>query len=554
MDESPVVPGYTLLEVIGCGGSATVWRGRRDADGQAVAVKVVRPASPGGDADLSVGFEGALREVVMDPGGAGWGPEGGGEHLVRCHEAVPLGREAGDGVALILDLMEGGSLHDVVAARGHLSPGETVTVLVPLARALAALHRRGIVHGDVTPGNVLFDLAGRPALGDLGVARLAGEEGLPVSGTDGHIAPEVEAGAPPAPASDIHGLGVLGWLCLTGAPPGHITARVPLGELAPGTPRPLLEAIEACLDPSPGRRPDADAAALATFDAAPAEPLRLVLGEDAAAGLTHRIRAAAREPAPGLWDDPTPHVEPLPPTASERLAAGARRVVGHPRRSRAEVVPPTLARHPVGRGRRGARGRHRGASPRRRPRLSARAAAGLVGALACAVLTMSPGWGEGPTTLPSPGTEVSTPRSATGADTAVLRDPRAPRTDPVSVVRAIARARAEVMTTGDLSLAEELDAPGSRALRAHREELERLARSGARYEEVAFDVSAVSTRAADAERAVVRARVDLRGHIMVTADGRRIRRQPETAEPLDFVLRRVEGRWRLEDVLAVDPA
>ena len=83
------------------------------------------------------------------------------DHVVRLHETISL---PGGRIALVLDLAEGGSLADTVSARGHLSAGETVTVLAPVARAVAGLHATGIVHGDLTPGNVLLDLSGRPVV------------------------------------------------------------------------------------------------------------------------------------------------------------------------------------------------------------------------------------------------------------------------------------------------------------------------------------------------------------------------------------------------------
>ena len=78
-------------------------------------------------------------------------------------------------VGLIMDYAAGGSLGQLVAGRGELGPGETVTVLTPIAQALAYLHGQGFTHGDVSPGNVLFTAHGKPLLADLGVARMAAD-------------------------------------------------------------------------------------------------------------------------------------------------------------------------------------------------------------------------------------------------------------------------------------------------------------------------------------------------------------------------------------------
>ena len=109
------------------------------------------------------------------------------EHLVRAHSVLRLsgghvsrpGDAEGDGhglrggtVGLMMDYAAGGSVGQLVAGRGRLGPGETVTVLTPIAQALAYLHGQGFTHGDVSPGNVLFTAHGKPLLADLGVARM----------------------------------------------------------------------------------------------------------------------------------------------------------------------------------------------------------------------------------------------------------------------------------------------------------------------------------------------------------------------------------------------
>ena len=160
---APQVPGYSLGARLGVGGSAVVWAATRDSDGVQVAIKVLAVAA-GEHSDAAVRELTVLGRVEV-------------EGLVRLHEVVTL---SGDEprVALVLDQVGGGSLERVVRARGHLSVGESVTVLAPVARALAGLHAAGVVHGDVTPGNVLVERSGRPLLGDLGVARFVGEASL----------------------------------------------------------------------------------------------------------------------------------------------------------------------------------------------------------------------------------------------------------------------------------------------------------------------------------------------------------------------------------------
>src|SRR6478609_3388980 len=162
----PQVPGHVVHELIGRGASGAVWAATRVHDRCRVAVKVVAVGAPGagGDADGeaadgeaadgNAAAAQAVRELAVltridNP------------HVVRLHSATPL--EDGR-LALVLDLVDGGSLAAVVAGRGHLSAGECVTVLAPIARAVADLHTAGVLHGDLSPGNVLFTADGRPML------------------------------------------------------------------------------------------------------------------------------------------------------------------------------------------------------------------------------------------------------------------------------------------------------------------------------------------------------------------------------------------------------
>lgn len=109
-------------------------------------------------------------------------------------------------VAVILEVVVGPSLATLVQARGRLTNAETVTVWRAVADALAALHARGLVHGDVSPGNIVIAERG-PVLLDI-----LGHDGAEV-GHRGHVAPEVSDGARPTAASDVWALGrALTWL------------------------------------------------------------------------------------------------------------------------------------------------------------------------------------------------------------------------------------------------------------------------------------------------------------------------------------------------------
>ena len=308
-DLAPEVPGYTLGELLGRGSLGTVWSATRDTDGREVAVKVVSVA--GDDEAHALARELAVLGRVAVEG------------LVGFHEAVGLGGHQ-PAVALVLDHLAGGSLERAVQARGHLSVGESVTVLAPVARALAGLHALGVVHGDVTPANVLLARSGQPFLADLGVARLAGERpGQSGSfwGTPGFVAPEVIDSGVPTAAADVYAVGALAWWCVTGAAPEPGPVRRPLAEVAPGLPSAWSEVTTQALLGDPALRPTAAELALAYYDSAVCEPLRMVVGGDETTLLTQRLR----RPLPTPADDPQPGRRRRTRSLPRGRAAGSRR-------------------------------------------------------------------------------------------------------------------------------------------------------------------------------------------------------------------------------------
>src|SRR3954453_20130355 len=131
---APHVPGYFVGPVLGVGSTGSVWSAARLADGRSVAIKVVAPQGNPMNSPVELAVLRGVRH----------------SHVVRFIEDISLP----DGtVALVLELASGGSLARVAGARGHLTPAETVTVLTALATTLVDLHRMGVTHGDISPGN-----------------------------------------------------------------------------------------------------------------------------------------------------------------------------------------------------------------------------------------------------------------------------------------------------------------------------------------------------------------------------------------------------------------
>src|SRR5262252_3568787 len=119
----------------------------------------------------------------------------------------------------VMPLYQGELLETRLARRPALGLEEGRNIAVNLARAVAALHRVGVIHRDVKPDNVILEPGGSLKLIDLGVVRVPGQEDMPsedIPGTPGYVAPEMLAGEPGNEATDLYALGVTMFRAFTG--------------------------------------------------------------------------------------------------------------------------------------------------------------------------------------------------------------------------------------------------------------------------------------------------------------------------------------------------
>jgi outer membrane protein assembly factor BamB len=248
------VPGYTRVKALGSGGFGDVVLARHDASGTPVAIKYLRREMLA-DPEFAAMFraEAAVLASLADP------------NVVRLYEYV----ESPGGAAIVMELVEGVSLREMLARQGRTTPEAALVVLQGSLLGLAAAHRRGVVHRDYKPENVLVAGDGASKLTDFGIAARAGDSPM-AGGTLMYAPPEQFAGAPASPAGDVYAATATFYECLAGRPPfsgktaeallyQHLSEPVPL-EPVPGPLRPL---VEAGLAKDPGRRP-ADAIALVT--------------------------------------------------------------------------------------------------------------------------------------------------------------------------------------------------------------------------------------------------------------------------------------------------
>jgi serine/threonine protein kinase len=361
---------YRLLEARAMGGMASVWRAHDERTGETVAVKRLHPhlvADEG--ARERFRRESTAMEAIRHP------------NVVAVRDAVVDGDEP----ALVMDFVAGRSIAEL-AADGHaFSEGEALGVAAAVADGLATVHAAGIVHRDLKPANVLIGDDGVVRLSDFGIAvgledatALTADDG--VIGTLRYLAPERLAGSPATPATDVWGLGTVLFEMLTGVaafPETKLTARVEAAAAPVPRPDGLTDATWAVLSRALASDPAdryADGAAMATalhrlpgvpaaagVQPDPSAPTEVIALPVAASLATEPASVPIAEPMAAQPDLPPPP----PPIAAPRVDPAA------PVAS-AAIVP-------------------------RKPSRSALAMAGIVGALAVAlVVGMAAGNPAGP--------------------------------------------------------------------------------------------------------------------------------------------------------------
>nr|WP_240933922.1 serine/threonine-protein kinase [Cellulomonas sp. IC4_254] len=251
-----------MLDRIGRGASGEVWRAHDRRTGDAVAAKLLWPQHAS-DPEILARFV-QERSVLL-----------GLDHpqVVRVRDFVAEGRD----LAIVMDLVEGPSLARLLRERRTLPSATAVPLAAAVLDALDAAHRRGVVHRDVKPDNVLLARAGSLAaddvrLADFGIAGIVQDEAAPgteLVGTPAYMPPELVAYGKFGPASDVYAVGVLLYELLAGRTPfagegTHVTLGMRQVEDAPPplpVAQPLLRVLERLLSKDPAARPDAAEAA-----------------------------------------------------------------------------------------------------------------------------------------------------------------------------------------------------------------------------------------------------------------------------------------------------
>lgn len=275
---------FVIRSEIGHGSYGTVYHAFDANLNLEVALKVIRPRVRSHVTDWSRGLnEARLLAQVTHP------------NVVRVYQAERLNQEIG----LAMELVQGRTLRDLVHEHGPFSAREAMLTGVDVCCALAAVHGKRLVHGDVKAQNVMRATGGRTVLMDFGAGfdvKTDPSSGSRAEGTPMYLAPEVFAGGARTAVSDIYSVGVLLYYLATGSYPvaGHTQSDVRQRHLD-HAPRRLLRDV----------RPDLPDEFIRVVDRAIAEPPReryQTAGElEAALDRALRHDASVPVPAPAPW-------------------------------------------------------------------------------------------------------------------------------------------------------------------------------------------------------------------------------------------------------------
>jgi predicted Ser/Thr protein kinase len=208
LQSSPTeLAGYRVVAPLGSGGQGTVYRGVHPTLRRDVVIKVGNvPVGDEGEAEALI-QEGRVLAELDHPGLAR-------VYDFKLHQGFPC---------LVMEFIRGRTLEQVCKDPGHRR-SELVRFVAEVARALAEVHRRGVIHRDIKPSNILIDDAGKPKLIDFGLARCEDAWRHPANhpgfcGTVSFMAPEQARGEPATPRSDLFGLGAVLYYVLTSKAP-----------------------------------------------------------------------------------------------------------------------------------------------------------------------------------------------------------------------------------------------------------------------------------------------------------------------------------------------
>ncbi|MGN0970943.1 MAG: Stk1 family PASTA domain-containing Ser/Thr kinase [Aristaeellaceae bacterium] len=255
MSEKVLADRYRLVEQIGVGGMAIVYRAIDQRTGHSVAVKVLKPEF-NKDAEFVSRFQ---REAEA-------------ASRMTHHNIVNLldvGMD-GDNRYLVMEYVQGKTLKEVIREKGRINPTVAAQITIRILSALQHAHQNGIIHRDIKPQNILVHEDGHIKVADFGIARMANSSTLTrsdtVMGSVHYFSPEQASGQAADVTSDIYSVGVVLYEMLTGRVPfdgdstvavamQHLHARpAPIETIAPEVPLAICHVCMMAMEKNPKYR------------------------------------------------------------------------------------------------------------------------------------------------------------------------------------------------------------------------------------------------------------------------------------------------------------
>lgn len=244
---------YQIAETIGSGAHSRVARGFDPLIGRNVAIKLLSKELARGEARQRFIQEARVVGQLSHPS------------IITLHD---MGiDEPSQTPYLVMEYLEGPALEQILL-KGPLPYPKACAWVAEVAVALSVAHRKGIIHGDVKPANILTNAEGRVKLTDFGIARLARKESIdsPLLGTPAYWCPEQIIGKPQDERSDLFSLGVVLYEMVTGRRPfdaqtlpaicERVLSSTPLppSHANSSLPKSFDELMALCLAKDPGQR------------------------------------------------------------------------------------------------------------------------------------------------------------------------------------------------------------------------------------------------------------------------------------------------------------
>ncbi len=244
-----------VLEEVGSGGMAVVYKATQEPLGRTVAIKVLK-SSIANDSQFAERFEREARFM------AGFQHE----NIINVHDFIKLK----DTMYIVMEYVEGIDLYDLLESGEDLTVDISAIITLQVARALNHAHFRGIIHRDIKPANIMISIQGDVKLMDFGIAHADSLSDLTETGTGlgtpSYMSPEQILGEKLDSRSDIWSLGVVFYQMLTGKKPFQEDSRrsvlqkirleryIPARKLNPKVPRQLERILSQCMAKTPADR------------------------------------------------------------------------------------------------------------------------------------------------------------------------------------------------------------------------------------------------------------------------------------------------------------